>query len=84
MHLSSRQVEAFRPVMMTGRMTAAAEAFAVTQPTVSRLIHDFEMVLGTSLFELCGYPTPADRSNDRSRLAGNLPLANAPWQHAPI
>ncbi|KFC70062.1 Transcriptional regulatory protein [Bosea sp. LC85] len=61
MHLQSRQIEAFRAVMMTGSMTAAAEVLGVTQPAVSRLIRDFEAVLGMSLFERRGYqlvPTP--------------------------
>ena len=39
--MNLRQVEAFRLVMLTGKMTAAAELMAVTQPAVSRLIRDF-------------------------------------------
>lgn len=49
--ISSRQVEAFRAVMLTGSMTAAAEFMSITQPAVSRLILDFEGLSGLQLFE---------------------------------
>jgi DNA-binding transcriptional LysR family regulator len=52
--LQSRQVEAFRAVMLTGAMTAAAEMIHVTQPAVSRLIRDLEAELGLVLFERRG------------------------------
>lgn len=51
MPLSLRQVEAFRAVLSTGSMTAAAELMGVTQPAVSRLIRDMETEIGVSLFE---------------------------------
>jgi DNA-binding transcriptional LysR family regulator len=48
--LQGRQVEAFRAVMLTGSMTAAAEMMHVTQPAISRLIRDFEAALKLKLF----------------------------------
>lgn len=54
MRLKPRQVEAFRSVMMTGGITAAAEAMNVTQPAVSRLIRDLEEIVEISLFERVG------------------------------
>lgn len=59
--MNLRQVEAFRLVMLTGKMTAAAELMAITQPAVSRLIRDFEIDLKLKLFERRGnqlIPTP--------------------------
>lgn len=52
--INLRQVEAFRAVMLTGRMTAAAELMSVTQPAVSRLIADFEHATRLRLFERRG------------------------------
>src|SRR5262249_23598721 len=49
--ISSRQVEAFRAVMLAGSMTAAAEFLRITQPAVSRLVQDFEAAVGLLLFE---------------------------------
>ena len=60
--LNLRQVEAFRAVMLTGQITAAAELMFVTQPAVSRLIADFERSTKLCLFERKGNrlsPTPA-------------------------
>ncbi|CDN52144.1 LysR family transcriptional regulator [Neorhizobium galegae] len=54
MRLKPRQVEAFRSVMMTGGITAAAEAMSVTQPAVSRLIRDLEEIVEIRLFERVG------------------------------
>ncbi len=48
--IQSRQLEAFRAVMRTGAMTAAAESIHVTQPAVSRLVRDLEQELGLTLF----------------------------------
>ncbi|MFC3941077.1 LysR family transcriptional regulator [Pseudomonas gingeri NCPPB 3146 = LMG 5327] len=50
MKLNPRQLEAFRTVMLTGSMTIAAEALQITQPAVSRLIRDLEIVLSLRLF----------------------------------
>ncbi|WP_256262467.1 LysR substrate-binding domain-containing protein [Pseudomonas gingeri] len=61
MRLNLRQVEAFHAVMRTGSMTGAANLMAVTQPAVTRLIRDFEDVVGFPLFERRGnqlLPTP--------------------------
>jgi DNA-binding transcriptional LysR family regulator len=61
LRINSRQVEAFRAVMLTGSMTAASELLAVTQPAVSRLIRDFELAVAMALFERRGNqiaPTP--------------------------
>jgi len=54
MRLKPRQVEAFRTVMMTGGVTAAAAAMNVTQPAVSRLIRDLEEIVRMTLFERIG------------------------------
>jgi DNA-binding transcriptional LysR family regulator len=54
MRLKPRQVEAFRCVMMTGGVTAAAAAMNVTQPAVSRLIRDLEEATALTLFERQG------------------------------
>lgn len=50
MQMNPRQIEAFRTVMLTGSMTAAAEMLKVTQPAVSRLIKDLEAELNLRLF----------------------------------
>lgn len=52
--IQSRQIEAFRAVMLTGAMTTAAETLGVTQPAVSRLIRDFEAELDVALFHRRG------------------------------
>ncbi|MCU4182485.1 LysR substrate-binding domain-containing protein [Bosea sp. BH3] len=48
--LNPRQVEAFRTVIVTGGVTAAARAMNITQPAVTRLIHDLQYALGLQLF----------------------------------
>lgn len=52
--LNLRQVEAFRAVMLTGKVTSAAELLLVTQPAVSRLVADFERATQLRLFERRG------------------------------
>lgn len=54
MRLKPRQVEAFRSVMMSGGITAAAETLNITQPAVSRLIRDLEESVQIRLFERAG------------------------------
>lgn len=56
-----RQVEAFRAVMMSGGITAAATMLNISQPSVSRLIADLERAVGFRLFDRRGarvHPTP--------------------------
>lgn len=48
--LNPRQIEAFRAVIVTGGVTAAARALNVTQPAVTRLIRDLQRALGLELF----------------------------------
>lgn len=52
--LNLRQIEAFRAVFMTGSMTAAGDLMAISQPAVSRLIHDLESMIGLRLFHRRG------------------------------
>ena len=52
--INLRQIEAFRAVMLTGGITAAANLMNVTQPAVTRLIHDLQARLGLRLFERRG------------------------------
>jgi len=52
--INSRQVEAFRAMMLTGSVTEAARLMAVTQPAVSRLLRDFQALLKMELFEKRG------------------------------
>ena len=59
--IQTRQIEAFRAVMLTGAMTTAAEMIQVSQPAVSRLVRDLEQELGLTLFRRRGnlvVPTP--------------------------
>lgn len=52
--LNFRQLEAFRAVMLTGSMTAAGHSMSISQPAVSRLIHDLEDELKLVLFQRQG------------------------------
>ncbi|CAM3148072.1 regulatory helix-turn-helix protein, lysR family [Paracoccus aminovorans] len=61
MKLSHRQIEAFRAIIESGSVTAAAELLFLTQPSVSRLLADLEAELGFALFARIGRsltPTP--------------------------
>lgn len=48
--LLHRQLEAFRAVIVAGGVTRAAQSMHITQPAVSRLIHELEAALGLTLF----------------------------------
>src|SRR3569832_1290450 len=50
----SRQVEAFRAMMLSGSVTEAAKLMVVTQPAVSRLLRDLQALLLLTLFERRG------------------------------
>ncbi|MFX0541273.1 LysR substrate-binding domain-containing protein [Roseovarius sp. S4756] len=52
--LTHRQIEAFRAVIETGKVTSAAEVLATTQPSISKLIADLENAAGFALFERRG------------------------------
>ena len=52
--INSRQVEAFRAMMLTGSVTEAARLMAVTQPAASRLLRDLQSLLKMELFERRG------------------------------
>jgi DNA-binding transcriptional LysR family regulator len=59
--MQMRQIEAFRSVMLTGGVTAAASMLNISQPSVSRLIADLERQVGFDLFLRKGRrltPTP--------------------------
>lgn len=45
-----RQIEAFKAVMETGRVTDAANKLSLSQPAVSKLLANFEVALGMRLF----------------------------------
>lgn len=48
--LNARQLEAFRAVMVSGSITRAGRLMSISQPAVTRLIHDLEIDLDMSLF----------------------------------
>ncbi|MXQ12238.1 LysR substrate-binding domain-containing protein [Microvirga makkahensis] len=52
--INLRQVEAFRAVMLSGSVTAAAGMMGITQPAVSRLLRDLQILLKMPLFEKRG------------------------------
>lgn len=52
--LNPRQLEAFRTVIVTGGVTSAARALNISQPAVTRLVHDLQYALGLKLFERRG------------------------------
>lgn len=59
--LTHRQIEAFRAVIETGKITAAADVLGATQPSISKMIADLERAAGFDLFERRGrqvIPTP--------------------------
>ncbi|MCP3715974.1 MULTISPECIES: LysR substrate-binding domain-containing protein [Paraburkholderia] len=52
--MNLKHVEAFRAVMVSGSMTAAAKALYTSQPNVSRLIGQLERETGLTLFQRVG------------------------------
>ncbi|ALA19497.1 transcriptional regulator [Chelatococcus sp. CO-6] len=52
--INLRQVEAFRAVMLSGSVTAAAAVMGVTQPAISRMLRDLQSSLNMRLFEKKG------------------------------
>lgn len=52
--MNFKQIEAFRAVMLSNSMTAAAEALHTSQPNISRLIAQLEHGSGFKLFERVG------------------------------
>jgi len=48
--MNFRQLKAFNAVMQTGSITAAAKQMLVSQPSVTRLIRDLELLFGFALF----------------------------------
>ncbi|WP_409273794.1 LysR substrate-binding domain-containing protein [Pseudomonas sp. KCJK9111] len=54
MAINFKQIETFRAVMLSGSMTAAAQALHTSQPNVSRLIAQLERANGFKLFERVG------------------------------
>lgn len=51
MNVSPRQLRIFTYLAQTLSFRATAERFGVTQPTMSRIVHDLETELGARLFE---------------------------------
>ena len=49
--ISPRQIEAFKAIVETASVTAAAANMHVSQPSVSRLLHSLEEAVGFNLFE---------------------------------
>jgi DNA-binding transcriptional LysR family regulator len=62
--MNFKQVEAFRAVMLSGSMTAAAESLHTSQPNISRLIAQLERNTGFKLFErVSGRLLPTDEGS---------------------
>ena len=77
--LNPRQIEAFRAVVLTGSVSAAASLISVTQPAVSRMIRDLQHQLGLVLFERRGtglVPTSEGQCD--------LGFAEASMEHAAV
>nr|WP_204949436.1 LysR substrate-binding domain-containing protein [Methylopila capsulata] len=52
--INSRQIEAFRALILSGSATSAANFLGVSQPAVSRLLQDLERQLRIKLFQRTG------------------------------
>jgi DNA-binding transcriptional LysR family regulator len=62
--LNSRQIEAFRALMITGTTTASAKMLNTTQPSISRLLSQIQSTTGLKLFELSrGRLNPTPEAN---------------------
>ena len=57
-----RHIRIFLEVCRTMNVTRAAENLYMTQPAVSRSIHEIEQVYGVRLFERLNAPTPCTSS----------------------
>ena len=49
--MNARQIEIFCAIMRDGTLTAAAEAFGVSQPAMSKALRQFEEQIGYRLFD---------------------------------
>lgn len=49
--MNLKQIDAFRAAMLSGSLTQAAQHLHVSQPSITRLIHDLEDSIGFKLFE---------------------------------
>ena len=54
MRIHSRQIEAFRALMLTASTVRAAQVMNITQPAVSRLVKELQAALQLALFERRG------------------------------
>lgn len=54
LRINSRQIEAFRALMLTASTVRAAQVMNVTQPAVSRLVKELQAALQLTLFERRG------------------------------
>ena len=72
MRLSHRQIEAFRAIIESGSVTAAADLLFLTQPSVSRLLADLEAELGFALFARIGRSLTPRQADAVSRAVGNV------------
>ncbi len=70
-----RMIEAFRAVMLSGSVTGGAQLLHISQPSVSRLIHDLEEGTGLRLFERKG--TRIQATDDGKALMDEVALSFA-------
>ncbi|WP_406625942.1 LysR family transcriptional regulator [Acidovorax sp. SDU_ACID1] len=87
--MNYKQIEAFRAVMLTGSMTAAAAQLHTSQSNVSRSIAMLQRETGLKLFERAGIRVAATPKRRRScvRSSGHfsawLPSTKPPRGSAP-
>ena len=77
--MNFRQLKAFNVVMRHGTITAAARELRVSQPSVTRLIHDLETALGFSLFVRQGRGALATMEARRFHQAVESAFINIEW-----